>query len=131
MDIRELYERGLKLRKKMFGADTVDKRMQSLGEFGVPLQQMINAYAYGDVWSRDGLTPRQRSLVVLGINAATGHPNEFRVHVKGALANGCTQEEIQGVLLLVAMYSGIPAALDAHRIALEVFKEAAASSETK
>ena len=121
MDIRELYERGLKLRKKMFGADTVDKRMQSLGEFGVPLQQMINAYAYGDVWSRDGLTPRQRSLVVLGINAATGHPNEFRVHVKGALANGCTLEEIQGVLLLGAGDSGIPAALEAHHIALEVF----------
>ena len=121
MDIRELYERGLKLRKKMFGSDTVEKRMQSLGEFGAPLQQMINAYAYGDVWSRDGLTPKQRSLVVLGINAATGHPNEFRVHVKGALANGCTQEEIQGVLLLVAVYSGIPASLEAHHIALEVF----------
>ena len=121
MDTRDLYERGLKLRKQMFGADTVDKRMQALGEFGAPLQQIINAYIYGDVWNRRGLTHKQRSLALLGITAATNHPNEFRVHVRGALANGCTQEEIQDVLLLVAMYCGVPSALDAHRIALEVF----------
>jgi 4-carboxymuconolactone decarboxylase len=121
MDTRDLYERGLKLRKELFGAETVEKRMQSLGEFGAPLQQIINAYIYGDVWNRSGLTLKQRSLAMLGITAATNHPNEFRVHVRGALTNGCTQEEIREVLLLVAMYCGVPSAIDAHRIALEVF----------
>jgi 4-carboxymuconolactone decarboxylase len=122
MDTRDLYERGLKLRKELFGAEAVEKRMQEFGEFGAPLQQIINAYIYGDVWSRGALSNEQRSLAMLGITAAGNHANEFRVHVQGALANGCTQEQIREVLLLVAMYCGVPAAIDAHRIALEVFK---------
>jgi 4-carboxymuconolactone decarboxylase len=122
MDTRELNERGLKLRKELFGSDAVDKRMQEFGEFGAPLQHIINAYIYGDVWSRSGLSLKQRSLAMLGITAASNHANEFRVHVQGALKNGCTQEEIREVLLLVAMYCGVPSAIDAHRIALEVFK---------
>lgn len=121
MDTRDLYARGLKLRKEMFGAETVEQRMQALGEFGAPLQHIVNAYVYGDVWNRPGLPNKVRSLAMLGITAASNHPNEFRVHVQGALANGCTQEEIREVLLLVAMYCGIPSANDAHRIALEVF----------
>lgn len=128
MDTRELYERGLKLRKELFGAEAVDKRMQEFGEFGAPLQQIINAYIYGDVWSRTGLSLKQRSLTMLGITAAANHANEFRVHVQGALANGCTQQEIQGVLLLVAMYCGVPSAINAHRIAAEVFKTKPAES---
>ena len=120
MDTRELNERGLALRKEMFGEEAVDARMQSMGEFGAPLQHIINAYVYGDVWSRDGLDPRSRSLAMLGITAAINRPAEFRVHVQGALANGCTPDQIRDVLLLVAMYCGIPAANEAHRIALEV-----------
>jgi 4-carboxymuconolactone decarboxylase len=120
MDTRELNERGLALRKEMFGEETVDARMQSMGEFGAPLQHIINAYVYGDVWSRDGLDQRSRSLAMLGIMAAINRPAEFRVHVQGALANGCTPDQIREVLLLVAMYCGIPAANEAHRIALEV-----------
>jgi len=123
MDTQELYRRGLAVRKQMFGADAVDKRMGALGEFGAPLQQMINAYAYGDVWSRPGLERKIRSLVVLGMNAAINRAAEFKVHLNGALNNGCTPEEIREVCLLVALYAGIPAANDAHRIALEVFKE--------
>jgi 4-carboxymuconolactone decarboxylase len=120
MDTRELYERGLALRKEMFGEEAVDARMQSMGEFGAPLQHIINAYVYGDVWSRDGLDQRSRSLAMLGITAAINRPAEFRVHVQGALANGCTPGQIREVLLLVAMYCGVPAANDAHRLALEV-----------
>lgn len=123
MDTQELYRRGLAVRKQMFGADAVDKRMGALGEFGAPLQQMINAYAYGEVWSRPGLERKIRSLVVLGMNAAINRAAEFKVHVNGALNNGCTVEEIREVCLLVALYAGIPAANDAHRLALEVFKE--------
>ena len=123
MDTQELYKRGLAVRKQMFGADTVDKRMSALGEYGAPLQQMINAYAYGDVWSRPGLERKVRSLVVLGMNAAINRAVEYKVHVNGALNNGCTPDEIREVCLLVALYAGIPAANDAHRLALEVFKE--------
>ena len=120
MDTQELYERGLALRKELFGDEAVDARMQSMGEFGVPLQHIINAYVYGDVWARDGLDLRSRSLAMLGITAAINRPAEFRVHVQGALSNGCTPDQIREVLLLVAMYCGIPAANDAHRIAIEV-----------
>jgi 4-carboxymuconolactone decarboxylase len=125
MNISDLYARGLKLRKAMFGEADVDKRMQAAGSFGAPLQNVINAYIYGDVWSRAGLSNDIRSLVMLGITAASNRPAEFRVHAKGALANGCTKEQVQDVLLLVAMYCGVPAAIEPTRIAAEFFGEAA------
>ena len=123
MDTQELYRRGLAVRKQMFGADAVERRMGALGEYGAPLQHMINAYGYGDIWSRPGLERKVRSLVVLGMNAAINRAAEFKVHVSGALNNGCTPEEIREVCLLVALYAGIPAANDAHRLALEVLNE--------
>ena len=123
MDTQELYKRGLAVRKQIFGAEAVDKRIGALGEYGAPLQQIINAYAYGDVWSRPGLERKVRSLVVIGMNAALNRAAEFKVHVAGALNNGCTPEEIREVCLMVALYAGIPAANDAHRLALEVFRE--------
>ena len=123
MDTQELYRRGVAVRKQIFGADAVDKRMSALGEFGAPLQQLINTYGYGEIWSRPGLERKMRSLVVLGMNAAINRAEEFKVHVAGALNNGCTPEEIREVCLLAALYAGIPAANDAHRLALEVFKE--------
>jgi 4-carboxymuconolactone decarboxylase len=123
MDTQELYKRGVAVRKQIFGADAVDQRMAALGEYGAPLQQMINGYAYGDIWSRPGLERKMRSLVVIGMNAAINRAAEFKVHVAGALNNGCTPEEIREVCLMVALYAGIPAANDAHRLALEVFRE--------
>jgi 4-carboxymuconolactone decarboxylase len=126
VNVSELYARGLRLRKAMFGEADVEKRMQAAGSFGAPLQNVINAYVYGDVWSRTGLSNEMRSLVMLGITAASNRPQEFRVHAKGALANGCTKEQVQDVLLLVAMYCGVPAAIETNRIAAEIFAEAAA-----
>jgi 4-carboxymuconolactone decarboxylase len=123
MDLQELEDRGLKLRVEMFGRDAVEKRMSALGEFGKPLQQIINAYAYGDVWSRGGLPPATKSLVMIAMMAAAGHANELRVHLQGALKNGCKVEEIREVLLLLAMYCGIPAANEAHRIAVDLLRE--------
>ena len=120
MDLRELYERGLALRRRIFGNDEVDRCMNAFGEFGEPLQNIVNAYCYGDIWSRPGLALKTKSLAVLAITAATNRPQEFRVHMKGALANGCTPAEIREVLLLVALYCGIPAANEAHRIAHEM-----------
>jgi 4-carboxymuconolactone decarboxylase len=124
MDTRELGERGLKLRQEMFGDEAVTKRMNAFGAFGAPLQDIINAYAYGDVWNRPGLPMATKSLAMVAMMAAAGRGNELRVHVKGALSNGCTPEEIREILLLVAMYCGIPAANEAHQAAVDVFKEA-------
>src|SRR5438874_7959029 len=116
-------ERGLKLRIDMFGRDAVQARMGALGAFGEPLQHIINAYAYGDVWSRSALPLATKSLAMIAMMAAAGHPNELRVHLKGALKNGCSAEQIQEILLLLALYCGIPAANEAHRVAAEVLGE--------
>jgi len=124
VDTNELYARGLSRRQKMFGEADVAQRMAASGEFGAPLQNIINAYVYGDVWERAGLSDEIRILVMLGITAASGKPAEFRVHAKGALANGCTREQVQDVLLLVAMYCGVPAAIETNRIAAEIFADA-------
>jgi 4-carboxymuconolactone decarboxylase len=121
MDSQE--QRGLALRTEMFGREAVEKRMAAFGEFGKPLQHIINAYAYGDVWSRSALPLAAKSLVMVGMMAAAGHSNELRVHLKGAIKNGCTLEQIQEVLLLLTLYCGIPAANEAHRIAAEVLRE--------
>ena len=123
METQELYERGLKLRRDMFGEATVEKRMNAFGAFGKPLQDIINAYAYGDVWSRPALPFKIKSLVMLAMMAAAARPNELRVHLKGALKNGCTAEEIREVLLLLALYCGIPLANEAHQAAIEVLSE--------
>lgn len=117
------YERGLNLRTEMFGAEAVGKRMNAFGEFGKPLQHIINSYAYGDVWSRTALEPATKSLAMIAMMAAAGHSNELRVHLKGAVKNGCTPEQIQEVLLLLTLYCGIPASNEAHRIAAEVLRE--------
>jgi 4-carboxymuconolactone decarboxylase len=130
VDTSEMYARGLRRRKQMFGEADVEKRMIASGEFGAPLQNIINAYVYGDVWEREGLADDIRSLVMLGITAASNRPAEFRVHAKGALTNGCTKQQVQDVLLLVAMYCGVPAAIETNRIASEIFGESADSSGT-
>jgi len=128
VDTSELHARGLRRRKKMFGEAEVEQRMTAAGEFGAPLQHIINAYVYGDIWERQGLSADLRSLVMLGITAASNKPAEFRVHAKGALANGCSKQQVQDVLLLVAMYCGVPAAIETTRIAAEVFGEAPADT---
>ena len=120
MDTKDLAEKGLKLRKELFGDASVEQRVNALGSFGEPLQHIINAYAYGDVWSRPGLSLGVKSLAMM---AAANRPAELRVHLQGALKNGCTPDEIREVLLLVALYCGIPAANEAHRAAMDVLAE--------
>ena len=120
MDSQELHDRGLALRKRLFGAEAVDRRQKALGSFGEPLQHIINAYAYGDVWQRPALPLATKSLAMIAMMAAAGRPNELRVHLRGALNNGCKPEEIREILLLVALYCGIPLANEAHAAAVEV-----------
>ena len=122
MDTEELRRRGLKLRTEMFGEEAVRGRTEALGEFGAPLQDIINGYVYGDIWSREGLAARERSIAMIAMTAALNRPVELKVHLNGALANGVKAEEIREVLLLVALYCGIPAGNDAHRAAVEVLQ---------
>ena len=123
MDTKDLAAKGLKLRKELFGDKAVEQRMNAFGEFGEPLQHIINAYAYGDIWSRPGLSLGVKSLAMIAMMAAATRPAELRVHLKGALKNGCSPEEVREVLLLVALYCGIPAANEAHRAAMDVLAE--------
>ena len=123
MDEKDLHDRGLKLRTELFGSDAVEKRMSAFGDFGKPLQHVINAYAYGDVWSRTALPLATKSLIMIGMMAATGRPNELRVHINGALKSGCTVEQIQEALLLLTLYCGIPLANEAFRVAADVLRE--------
>src|SRR6266852_5600901 len=108
LHVKDLHDRGLKLRIAMFGREAVEKRMNAFGEFGRPLQHIINAYAYGDVWQRSALPPATKSLAMVAMMAAAKQPNELAVHIRGALKNGCTTEQIQEVLLLLTLYCGIP-----------------------
>ena len=124
MDTQDLHDKGRKLREEMFGREVVDKRTAALGDFGAPLQHIINAYAYGDVWSRSALPPATKSLVMVAMMAAAGRATELRVHLQGAVKNGCSAAEIQEVLLLLTMYCGIPAGNEAHAIAVGVLREA-------
>ena len=119
----QMHQTGMKIRKEIFGTEVVERRMSSAGEFGAPLQKLINQYAYGEIWGREALPRKTRSLLVLAMMCAANRPHELRIHLRGALANGCTKDEIREVLLQVAIYCGIPASLDAHNMATEVFAE--------
>ena len=123
MDDQQMHQTGMAIRKEIFGADVVEGRMASAGDFGGPLQKLINQYAYGENWGRDGLPRKFRSLLVLAMMCAANRPHELRIHLRGAITNGCSKDEVREVLLQVAIYSGIPASLDAHNIAAEVFAE--------
>lgn len=119
----ETYDEGLRIRKEVMGAEHVEARLEASTELMQPLQTMISKWAYGEVWSRDELPRKVRSMLVLAMMAALNRPHELKVHLRGALNNGCSKEEIREVLLQVAIYCGIPASLDAHMLAQEVFNE--------
>jgi len=119
----ELYERGLELRKEVLGAEYVEKSLAAADEFTGPLQELVTRYCWGDVWHRPGLDRQQRSMINLAMITALNRPHELRLHVRGALNNGLSRETIREVLLQTAIYCGIPACIDAFRVAREVFDE--------
>ena len=123
MPDEQMHQTGMNIRKEIFGADVVERRMASAGEFGAPLQRLINEYAYGEIWGREAIPRKMRSLLAIVMMCAANRPHELRIHLRGALANGCSKDEIREALLQVAIYCGIPASLDAHNIAMEVFAE--------
>ena len=117
-----LHEEGLKARRKVLGDDYVERALSGLDAFSAEFQQLVTEYCWGTVWTRSTLDDRQRSLVNLGMIAALNRSDEFKTHVRGALRNGCTVEEIRDTLLQVAVYCGIPAGVEAFRLARQVFE---------
>jgi len=120
---QERFDKGLKLRKQVLGAEYVERSMASADEFSMPMQELSTEYCWGYVWTRPGLALRERSLVNLGMISALNRPHELKLHVKAALNNGVTRAEIREVLLQVAVYCGVPAGIDSVRIAREAFAE--------
>jgi 4-carboxymuconolactone decarboxylase len=125
----DTYEKGLALRKRVLGAEFVDKALNSADDFNRPIQTLATAYCWGAVWAREGLSPRDRSLLNIGMIAALNRPHEFKLHIKGALNNGLSRDEIREAILQVAVYCGMPAGMDATRIAREAFAEVDAAAE--
>lgn len=124
MSDKERLEAGLKIRREVLGDDYVNRSMQQADEFTRPFQELVSEYCWGAVWARPGLPRRTRSLLNIAMLTALNRPHEVKLHLKGALNNGCSRDEIREVLLQAAIYCGVPAALDSFRIAREVFKEA-------
>lgn len=118
-----LHPGGLKARRRVLGDEYVDRALDGVDAFNAEFQQLVTEYCWGRVWTRTTLDDRQRSLINLGMIAALNRSGEFRTHVRGALRNGCTVEEIRDTLLQVAVYCGIPAGVEAFRLAREVFDE--------
>ncbi len=117
------FDRGLEIRKSVIGREFVEKAFASADDFNRPLQELVTEYCWGAVWGREELPKKTRSFLNLGMLAALNRPHELKVHVKGALRNGLTRDEIREVFLQVAIYCGVPAAVDSFRIAREAFAE--------
>ena len=120
--IKELWDKGLAVRKDVLGAEYVERNLKNVDEFAMPMQEYTTEACWGWLWTRQ--FPRKtRSLINLAMLSALNRPHEFKVHVKGALTNGCTREEIREVLLQVAVYCGVPAGVEAFRLAREAMAE--------
>jgi 4-carboxymuconolactone decarboxylase len=120
---KELFDRGLETRRAVLGAEYVDASIRNADEFNMPMQELVTQYCWGDVWNRPGLDRRTRSFLNLAMLTALNRPHELKLHVRGAINNGLTKDEIREVFLQSAIYCGVPAAIDSFRVAREVFKE--------
>jgi len=125
----DTYERGLAVRKEVLGAAFVEKALSSADDFNGPLQQLATEYCWGAVWAREGLSRRDRSLMNIGMIAALNRPHELKLHIKGALTNGLSRDEIREAIMQIAIYCGMPAAMDSTRIAREAFAEVDAEAK--
>jgi len=120
---KELFDKGLVTRREVLGADYVDSSIRNADDFSMAMQELVTQYAWGDVWNRPGLDRRTRSLLNLAMITALNRPHELKLHVRGAINNGVTKDEIREVFLQAAIYCGMPAAIDSFRNARETFKE--------
>jgi 4-carboxymuconolactone decarboxylase len=123
MDERQRYEQGMRVRRAVLGDAHVDATLKNRNEFNETFQDLITRYAWGEIWTRPGLPKQTRSMLTLAMMVALNRADEFRLHLRAALNNGVTREEIQEVLLQTAIYCGVPAANSAFHIAEEVFSQ--------
>lgn len=110
-----LYDKGLKIRKAVLGAEFVEKSLNSADDFNQAMQDLSTEYCWGAVWGRDGLSLKTRSMLNIAMIAVLNRPHELQLHVKGARRNGVTPEEIREILMQVAIYAGVPAGMDGFR----------------
>jgi 4-carboxymuconolactone decarboxylase len=120
---KEMFEKGLAIRRQVLGSEYVDNALKTADDFNMPLQELVTTYCWGEIWGRPGLDKKTRSMLNLAMISALNRPHEVKAHVRGAINNGLTKQDIQEVFLQVAIYCGVPAAVDSFRIARETFKE--------
>ncbi|MDI2587537.1 MULTISPECIES: 4-carboxymuconolactone decarboxylase [unclassified Psychrobacillus] len=120
---KEKFDIGLEIRRSVLGAEYVDSSIQNATAFNMPMQELVTEYCWGEIWARPGLPKKTRSMLNLAMITALNRPHELKLHVRGAINNGLTKEEIQEVFLQTAIYCGVPAAIDSFRTAKEVFDE--------
>jgi len=124
MDERQRYDQGMRVRRAVLGDTHVDAAQKNRNEFNEEFQDLITRYAWGEIWTRPGLSRQTRSMITLGMMVALNRSDELRMHLHAALSNGVTREEIKEVLMQTAIYCGVPAANSAFHLAQEVFSEA-------
>lgn len=120
---KEDFDKGLEIRKAVLGADYVERSLANADDFMQDFQELLTSYCWGAVWGREGLSRRERSLLNLGMLASMGKLDELKLHVRGAINNGLTVDDIKEALLQVAIYAGVPASLSAFKAAQAVLKE--------
>ena len=120
---KKRYEEGLAVRRAVLGPEYVDKSLRSADDFTRPMQELVTEYCWGAVWGREELPRKTRSMLNLSMISILNRPHELKVHIKGALVNGVTRDEIREIFMQVAIYAGVPAGVDSFRIAREVFAE--------
>ncbi|RKQ35787.1 4-carboxymuconolactone decarboxylase [Oceanobacillus halophilus] len=119
----EKFIEGLEVRKAVLGVEHVERSLNNANDFNMAMQELVTEYCWGEVWTRPGLERRERSLLNLAMITALNRPHELKLHVRGALNNGLSKEEIKEVFLQCAIYCGVPAAIDSFRTAQQVFDE--------
>jgi 4-carboxymuconolactone decarboxylase len=120
---QKMHDKGLEIRKAVLGEAYVTNALKTIDDFNRPFQEMLNEYCWGTVWGREELPRKTRSMLNIAMISILNRPHELRAHLKGALTNGVTREEIREILMQVAIYAGVPAAVDSFRIARELFAE--------
>ncbi len=119
----ELFEQGLEIRKSVLGAEFVEKSIAAADDFNMPMQKLVTEYCWGAVWGREELPKKTRSMLNIAMLAVLNRPHEFKLHIRGAIRNGVSKEEIREILLQVAIYAGVPAGIDSFRNAKEALAE--------
>ncbi|TWI54745.1 4-carboxymuconolactone decarboxylase [Halalkalibacter nanhaiisediminis] len=119
----EKFNQGLDVRRSVLGAEYVDKSIQNATDFNQEMQELVTEYCWGEIWTRPGLSKQTRSMLNLAMITALNRPHELKLHVRGAINNGLTKDDIKEVFLQCAIYCGVPAAIDSFRTAQEVFEE--------